>query len=149
MSAQPMEFLISTAEQQELFGEFLPPSYGREAAHRWSGTPQWDEAARRVRDYGLLEWQEIAAEQEDWERRMVGLLTDGHPATGPTAMDLAEEQRRGIEHWFHTCTPEHHTRIAAFRLTDASFRARHEGIARGLARYLYDAVLANAARVRA
>jgi hypothetical protein len=146
MSAVPMEFLINTAEQHDLFGEFLPPAYGAEAARRWAGTPEWAEAADRVLDYALTEWQEIRAEQEEIENRLILLLTDGRPADGPEAMDAAEAHRRHIDRWFHACPPERHLRIAGFVVADASFHARYEGLARGLARYVHDAVVANASR---
>lgn len=144
-----MVFLISTAEQHELFGDFLPSSFWQEAARRWSGTPQWEDAAGRVIEYGLLEWQEIRAEQADWEQRLVRLLTAGEPAGGAAAMDLAEEQRRHVDRWYFTCTPEQHTRITRYLLDDASFRTRYESHAHGAARYLHDAAVANAARAAA
>lgn len=146
MSAANMEFLINTAEQHDLFGEFLSPSYAAEAARRWSATPEWAEAAGRVLDYALTEWQEIRAEQEELEGRLILLLTDGHPAGGPEAMDAAEAHRRHIDRWFHPCPPGLHRKIAEFVLADASFHARYEGLARGAARYFHDAVAANADR---
>lgn len=140
-----MEFLVNTGEQQELFGDFLPGRYGAEAARRWGHTPEWTEAAKRVLGYGLIEWQEIRAEQEDVETRLVRLLTDGEPADGARAMAVAEEHRRGIGRWFYPCPPAQHVRIAEFVLSDPSFRARYEGLARGAAQYLHDAAVANAA----
>jgi hypothetical protein len=142
-----MTFLLSTSEQHELFGEFLSPNYGAEAEGRWAGTPEWAQSAERVLDYGLVEWQEIRDGQEDWERRLVHLVTGPEPATGAAAMSLAEEQREQIERWFHPCSAEQHRRIAEFVFGDASFRARHEGLARGAAAYLHQAVLANADRL--
>jgi hypothetical protein len=141
-----MPFLISTVEQHDLFGDFLPASYAREAEQRWSATPEWHCATGRVADYGLIEWQEIQVEQADWERRLVYLLTERSPATGEAAMDLAEEHRRQIERWLHPCSPEHHVRIAEFIFGDASFRTRYDGLARGAARYVRDAIHANAVR---
>lgn len=141
-----MEFLINVAEQHELFGEFLPPAYQAEAARRWGRTPEWAHAAQRVLDYALTEWQEIRAEQEEVERRLVLLLTDGRPAGGSAAMEAAEAHRAHIARWFHPCPPEHHVRVTEFARTDPAFRARHEGLARGLADYLHAAATANAAR---
>jgi len=141
-----MEFLINTSEQHELFGDFLPPAYGAEAARRWGRTPEWARSAERVLGYALTEWQEIRGEQEDVERRLVRLLTDGEPADGAAAMGVAEEHRRHVDRWFGPCPPEQHVRIAEFILADPSFHARYEGLARGAARYLRDAAVANAAR---
>jgi hypothetical protein len=61
-------------------------------------------------------------------------------------MDAADAHRAHIDRWFHACPPERHRRIAEFVVSDASFHARYEGLARGAARYFHDAVVANAAR---
>jgi len=141
-----MEFLLNTAEQHELFGDFLPPAYGAEARRRWGRTPEWAEAAERVSGYALTEWQEIRAEQEEVEARLVRLLTDGHPAGGSAAMDAAEAHRRHVDRWFHPCTPARHVQIAEFICADPSFHARYEGLARGTTGFLRDAAVANASR---
>lgn len=141
-----MEFLVNTAEQHELFGDFLPPKYGAEAERRWGRTPEWAETSGRMYAYALTEWQEIRAEQEEVERRLVRLLTDGRPADGAAAMDAAEAHRRHIDRWFFPCPAARHVRIAEFVYSDPGFRARYEGLARGTARYLLDAVIANASR---
>lgn len=141
-----MEFLINESEQHELFGEFLPPAYQAEAARRWGHTPEWAHARERVLEYALTEWAEIRAEQEEVEGRLVLLLTDGRPADGAAAMDAAEAHRAHIARWFHPCPPGHHVRVTDLVRTDPAFRARHEGLARGLADYLHAAAVANAAR---
>lgn len=141
-----MEFLVNTAEQHELFGDFLPPAYGAEAERRWGGTPEWAETSRRAYAYALTEWQEIRSEQEEIEGRLVRLLTDGAPADGTAAMDAAEAHRRHIDRWFWPCPAARHVRVAEFVRADASFAARYEGLARGAAQYLLDAAIANAAR---
>lgn len=141
-----MEFLINTSEQHELFGDFLPVSYGAEAQRRWGHTPEWAEASERMSGYALTEWQEIRAEQEEVEGRLVRLLTGGCPAGGVAAMDAAEAHRQHVDRWFHTCPPAGHVRLAEFICADPSFHARYEGLARGAAAYLRDAAVANASR---
>lgn len=141
-----MEFLVNVAEQQELFGDFLPGSYGGEAWRRWGDTAEWGEAAGRVGEYALTEWQEIRAEQADLEGRLVRLLTDGCAADSRAAMDVAEEHRRHIDRWYYSCPPAQHVRVVEFVCADPSFHARYEGLARGAAAFLRDAAVANASR---
>lgn len=141
-----MEFLVNTAEQHDLFGDFLPSAYGAEARRRWGRTPEWAVASERISGYALTEWQEIRTEQEEIEGRLVRLLTDGRPADGIAAMDAAEAHRRHIDRWFYPCPAARHVRVAEFLRADASFAARYDGLARGAARYLLDAAVANASR---
>ena len=141
-----MEFLVNTSEQHDLFGDFLPPADGAEAERRWGRTPEWAAAEERTSGYALTEWQEIRAEQEEIEGRLVRLLTDGSPADGDAAMDAAEAHRRHVDRWFYPCRPAQHVRVAEFINADPSFATRYDGLARGTARYLLDAARANAAR---
>jgi hypothetical protein len=141
-----IEFLLSTREQHDLFGDFLPPSYADEALARWSGADVWASASGRLTEYGLEEWAEIAAEQHVWERRVAHLHTSGAPCDGDEAVAVAEQQRKWIEHWYFTCPPALHREIIDALLDDASFHTRYEGLAAGTAEFIRAAVHANAAR---
>jgi hypothetical protein len=61
-------------------------------------------------------------------------------------MDGAEAHRRQISDWFYDCTYEIHRGLAAMYLADPRFTATYEKIAPGLAQYVHDAIVANAAR---
>ncbi|ADD41332.1 TipAS antibiotic-recognition domain-containing protein [Stackebrandtia nassauensis] len=141
-----MVFLLSRAEQHDIFGDFLPHSYLDEAEAKWGDTASWAETAERVLEYGIVEWQEIRAEQEDWEVRCVRVITSGAAPDGAEAMDLMEEQRLMVEKWFHPCSHAHHVMLVTTLLDDASFRARYEGLTHTMPGFLRDAVKANAAR---
>jgi len=146
MPTSKIEFLLSTREQHDLFGDYLPESYADEATARWSHTEVWVHASGRTGEYGLDDWTDIAAEQHDWERRVVLLRATGEPADGDAAADLAEEQRRSIERWYFTCPPELHCEIIDALLADPSFRTRYEDLASGTAEFIRAAVQANADR---
>jgi len=64
------------------------------------------------------------------------------------AMDAAEAHRQQISRSFYDCTPEIHTGLAEMYLADPRFSATYEAIAPGMAQYVHDAILANAARLR-
>lgn len=141
-----MVFLLSRAEQHEIFGDFLPHSYADEAEARWGGTASWKETAERVLEYGIDEWQQIRSEQADWEVRCVRLVTSGAAPDGTEAMDLMEEQRLAIDKWFHPCSRAHHLLLVNTLMDDASFRARCEGLTHKMPPFLRAAAAANAER---
>jgi hypothetical protein len=61
-------------------------------------------------------------------------------------MDAAEAHRRQIDTAFYPCSHEMHTGLAEMYVADPRFSATYEAIAPGMARYVHDAILANAAR---
>jgi hypothetical protein len=144
-----VEFLLSTREQHDLFGDFLPESHADEDTARWSHVDVWAQASGRMGEYGQDEWTDIAAEQHDWERRVVLLHASGEPASGDAAADLAEEQRQSIERWYFTCPPQLHREIIDALLADPGFRTRYDGLAAGTAEFIRTAVHANADRAGA
>lgn len=146
LPGQRIEFLLSTREQHDLFGDVVPASYARDARSRWGETDVWAAASGRVNDYTLDEWMAIAADQQDWERRVVALLASGARADGEDAIALAEEHRSAIERWYFTCPPQLHREIMDSLLDDPSFRVRYEGLASGTADFLRAAVQASSAR---
>lgn len=60
-------------------------------------------------------------------------------------MDLAEVHRQHICDNFYDCTFEIHRGIAGMYVADPRFTATYEELAPGLAQWLHDAMLANAA----
>jgi len=141
-----VEFLLSTRDQHDLFGDYLPESYADEALARWNGADVWAHASGRLTEYGVDEWTQIAGEQHDWEGRVVALLRAGGAADGADALALAEEHRRSVERWYFTCPPQLHREIFDALLDDGSFRRRYETLAEGTAEFLRTAVHANADR---
>jgi hypothetical protein len=70
----------------------------------------------------------------------------GEPATGVAAMGLAEAHRRHISRWFYECALARHCALAELYVSDPRFEETYEEVAGGLARYVHDAIVANAER---
>ncbi len=73
-------------------------------------------------------------------------MTADAPADDPRATDLAERHRQHISRWFYDCTYDRHRGLAEMYLADERFGKNYDDMASGLARYVHDAILANADR---
>ena len=73
-------------------------------------------------------------------------MAAGLPADSAEAMDAAEEHRQHISRRFYDCGYDIHRGLAQMYVADERFTAHYEDVAPGLARYVHDAILANAAR---
>lgn len=147
MPGHRIDNLLSMRAKHDLCDEDSSPELpADEATNQWAHSDVWAAASGRVAEYALEQWMAIAAEQQDWERRVIALHAAGGPAEGSAAMALAEEQRVWIERWYFTCPPELHREITEALLDDPSFRLRYDGLASGADEFLRVAVSSNAAR---
>lgn len=146
LEAEMNDYRITREEQRELFGDNFDESYAQEAEERWGGTDAWAESQRRTKSYSKEQWQQISDESAANNARFVELLVAGVPADSEQAMDAAEEARQQICRWFYDCPRELHANIAEMYVADPRFTKTYEDIHEGLAQYVRDAVVANAAR---
>jgi MerR family transcriptional regulator, thiopeptide resistance regulator len=146
MEAQEMGIRLTPQERLEVFGDFDPDAHAGEVQERWGDTDAYRESARRTARYTKADWERIKAEGGAVLERLAAAVLAGQPADGPEAMDAAEAHRRQIDAAFYPCSYEMHTGLARMYVADPRFTATYEAVAPGLAGYLHDAILANAAR---
>ncbi len=146
MEARKMGINLTPEEKFEVFGDNDPDQYAEETERRWGGTEAYRASQRRTARYTKEDWQRLQDEQDAWGRRVAELIASGAAADGTAAMDLAEEHRRQICRDFYDCGHETHTCLARMYVEDERFTAFYEKIHPGMARYLHDAILANAVR---
>jgi DNA-binding transcriptional MerR regulator len=144
MEARKMGIQLTPEERFEVFGDFDPDEYAEEAEQRWGDTDAYAESVRRTNRYTKEDWQRFQAESADWGRRLSALMDAGAPAEGEEAMAQAEEHRLQIGQWFYECSFEIHTGLADMYVDDPRFTAYYENLKPGMARYLHDAIHANA-----
>jgi len=144
MEAGKVGISLTPEERFEVFGDFDPDRYAEEAEQRWGGTDAYAESVRRTNRYTKADWQRFQAESTQWGQRFAAVMDSGAPADDPAAMDLAEEHRQQISRWFYDCTYEIHTGLADMYVGDPRFEAHYEALKPGMARYLHDAIHANA-----
>lgn len=130
----------------EAFGDFDPKEYEKEAEERWGGTDAYAESQRRTKRYTKQDWIEIRAEADAVTAALAALLDEGVSPEDPRAMDLAEEHRLQIDRRFYPCSREMHVGLGEMYVADARFAANYDKVRPGLARYMRDAIVANAAR---
>jgi DNA-binding transcriptional MerR regulator len=145
MEAQQMGVQLSPEERFEVFGDFDPDQYAAEAEERWGGTDAYRESQRRTASYTKDDWQRIRTDGEQLYRRLADAMAAGVPSGSAAAMDLAEEHRSQISRWFYECSYEIHRGLAEMYAADPRFTENIDRYAPGLARYVRDAILANAA----
>jgi len=147
MEAQQMGISLTPEEQFEIFGTDNPGGeWAQEAEQRWGDTDAYRQSTRRTATYGKDEWRAIKAEADAGLRDFAEALRCGVPTDSPRAMDLAEAHRRYISHWFYDCGYELHRGLAEMYVADERFAKLYEDVAPGLARYVHDAITANADR---
>jgi MerR family transcriptional regulator, thiopeptide resistance regulator len=75
----------------------------------------------------------------------VALLSAAAPADGAEARAVAERHRQHISRWFYDCSRAFHRGLAEMYIADPRFTASYERQAEGLAAFVHDAIVANAA----
>jgi MerR family transcriptional regulator, thiopeptide resistance regulator len=146
LEAHTMGLNLTPAEMLEVFGEDDPTRYDAEAEQRWGETDAWQQSRRRTVGYTTDDWLRIKAEAAAVNARFAAALSAGAPADGDEATAAAEEHRQHICRWFYDLGYELQLGLAAMYLADPRFTATYERVAPGLAQYVHDAILANAAR---
>ncbi|MGN6246127.1 MAG: MerR family transcriptional regulator [Motilibacteraceae bacterium] len=146
MEAVQMGIRLSPEEMFEVFGDEDPARHAAEAEQRWGDTDAYAQSQRRTSSYGKSDWLEVKAEQEAVEQRFAALLATGASADGAEARAAAEEHRQLITRRFYDLSPAMHVNLAEMYLADPRFTEHYERRAPGLAAYVHDSIVANAAR---
>ncbi|UFQ17218.1 MULTISPECIES: MerR family transcriptional regulator [Streptomyces] len=146
MEAKKMGINLTPEEKFEVFGDQDPEQYAEEVERRWGDTDAYREAQRRAASYTKDDWKRINDELDAVHAHMGDLLDRGFAADSAEAMDGAEEHRRFITRHHYECSHELHSCLGEMYVSDERFTAFYEAIRPGLAVFMRDAILANAAR---
>jgi DNA-binding transcriptional MerR regulator len=148
MEAYKMGISLTPEERFEVFGDFDPEENAAEAQERWGETDAYRESQRRAAAYTKADW---ARHQASWKAvvdRVARAQQAGTAADAAEPMDAAEAHRALIDTWFYPCPPKMHVGLAEMYIADPRFTRTFEKVSPGLAQYLHDAILANAARAK-
>lgn len=126
------------------FGGFEPAQYEDEVRERWGTTAAYRESLRRTRRYSKQDWEAMKAESDRISQELADALAAGLAPADPRVTALAERHREHIAKWFYPCSPAMHGALAELYVADARFTQGFDRLRPGLARYVRDAVRANA-----
>ena len=146
MEAETMGISLTPEERFEVFGDNDPAQYADEAEQRWGDTDAYQESQRRTRSYGKADWHAIKEEAAEITEAAAAAMAAGEPADSVAAMDAVERHRQHISRWFYDCSYEMQVGLASMYISDERFTANYEKVVPGLAQYVHDAIVANAAR---
>lgn len=150
IQARDLGVVLTPQERFEIFGPDVEKHFGgeyaAEAEQRWGATAPWQRTRRKASAYTADDWRQIKAESEAIEVAFAQALAAGVAAESAVAMDLAQEHRAHIGRWFYDCPYQVHAGLGELYVSDDRFRGYYEDIAAGLARFLHDAIVSNAAR---
>jgi len=138
---------MSTQNTQptQLFDGFDPEAFHDEARERWGTSRAWKVSQRRTKNRTPEEWARYKQAADQVEQALADALQDGIPADAPRAMDLAEQHRQLITDWFYPCGYDTHVGLGEMYVADERFTAHYDQRQPGLAKYLSEAIFANAA----
>ncbi len=147
LEAQQMGISLTPEEQFEVFGtDKVGGEWAEEAEQRWGTTEAYKQSQRRTSKYTKQDWVKLKAEADEGLRAFADALRAGTAPDSPAAMDLAEAHREYISRWFYDCDHDTHRGLAQMYVADPRFSKLYEDVAPGLAQYVHDAIVANAAR---
>src|SRR5690606_5121158 len=135
--------LLSAEEQVAIFGEDWQPSWTAGARERWGDTPQWAEDAERAASRDADDYRRIAATVHELNADLAAARRAGVAPDSADAAALAERHRATIGEHFH-CPHAMHVCIGRMTVTDPGFAAHYDAVEPGLARWLSEAIDANA-----
>lgn len=145
MEVHQMDMALTPEERFEVFGDHDPREHAAEVEERWGATEPFRESQGRTRSYTKEDWKRIRDEGDTAVRALVAAKQRGLPPDSGAASDAAEAHRQHISRWFYDCTFEIHRGLGQMCADDDRFSAAYERYESGLAEYLRDAILANAA----
>lgn len=144
MEAQTMGINLSPEEMFAVFGDADPAQYADEVQQRWGDSAAYAESKRRTASYSKADWQAALVDQQVVTERFAALLRAGTPADSTQAMDAAEAHRQQITRWYYECSYDIHSGLADMYVADPRFTKTYDDVEPGLARYVADAIHANA-----
>lgn len=118
--------------------------YADEAMERWGETDAYKQSQRRLAGYSKEDIAKAQQAMQDATDLVLEAMKAGLPANSPEAMSGAEAHRQSISDYWYECSYQIHTGLATMYLADPRFMAHYESQQAGLAKYIHDAIVANA-----
>lgn len=118
--------------------------YAAEATERWGETDAYKDSQKRLAGYSKEDIAKAQLAMQEATNIVLEAMTEGLPADSEKAMSGAEAHRKSISDYWYECNFEIHKGLASMYLADPRFTAHYEAQKAGLAKYIHDAIMANA-----
>ncbi len=135
---------MSAEDMFEGMENFEHKEYAEEARERWGDTEAYQESMRRTRRYSKEDWTPIKAESDAITASLAAAMRAGKSADDADVKQLADQHRLHIDRWFYPCSHEFHVNLGEMYVADPRFTATYDRVEPGLARFIRDAIVANA-----
>ncbi|MFM8621732.1 MAG: TipAS antibiotic-recognition domain-containing protein [Candidatus Nanopelagicaceae bacterium] len=120
--------------------------YAAEAKAKWGDTAAYKESQRRIAGYSKEDIAKAQMAMQSATDMVRQAMLSGLPADSEAAMFGAEAHRKSISDYWYECNYEIHKGLATMYIADPRFTAHYEAQQAGLAKYIHDAIMANAAK---
>ena len=118
--------------------------YASEAKERWGNTDAYKESQKRLAGYSKEDIATAQLAMQEATNIVLAAMQAGLPADSEQATSGAEAHRKSISDYWYECSYEIHKGLASMYLADPRFIAHYEAQKAGLAKYIHDAIIANA-----
>ena len=118
--------------------------YASEANVRWGNTDAYKESQKRLVGYSKEDIAKAQLAMQEATNIVLAAMQAGLPADSDQATSGAEAHRKSISDYWYECSYEIHKGLASMYLADPRFTAHYEAQKAGLAKYIHDAIIANA-----
>lgn len=145
LEATMNEQTMTTEQMRELFGDGFREEYQAEAEQRWGDTPQWKQSQERQKSWSPADWARIKDDTETLEADLADALGRGVAPDSDEAAALAERHLEQLR-VHYDCDHAFQARLATMYTDDPRFAAHYDERRPGLARFVREAIEANAAR---
>jgi hypothetical protein len=118
--------------------------YAAEAKNRWGQTEAYKQSQSRLANYSKEDIAKAQSAMQEATNIVLEAMTQGLAPNSEMAMAGAEAHRQAISDYWYDCNFEIHKGLATMYLADPRFTSHYESQKAGLAKYIHDAIIANA-----
>ncbi|NNF63912.1 MAG: MerR family transcriptional regulator [Acidimicrobiia bacterium] len=134
-----------TMSADEKLKGFDQGPHAAEAKERWGDTEAYAHSQKRLSGYSKEDVEAAKQEAEDIAARFGELMRSGASSDSPQAVQLAEAHRLHIDRWWYPCSKQMHANLGDLYVQDQRFTDYWDKHEPGLARFVSEAITANAA----
>ncbi|MFC6354490.1 MerR family transcriptional regulator [Rothia nasimurium] len=136
---------LTLTEIGEVLGDANFADYQAEAEERYAGTDDWAISQQRTASWSQADWAGYKNRAAELDGKLADAARRNLPTDGTEASELVHAHRQLLSEFFPV-TPAKHYLISRGYVTDERFTSYYESQQPGLARWLADAIEAEAQR---